>query len=29
VLLYNGEFDLTCNALGVLHALEANTWLGL
>lgn len=29
LLLYNGEFDLNCNFLGVLHTLEANEWGGV
>lgn len=27
-MLYNGALDLSCNHLGILHALEANTWSG-
>ncbi len=28
VMLYNGEFDLNCNVLGILHTLEDNFWRG-
>lgn len=28
VMLYNGALDLSCNHLGIAHALEANTWNG-
>lgn len=28
VMLYNGALDLSCNHLGIIHALEANTWDG-
>ena len=27
-MLYNGALDLSCNHLGIIHALEANTWNG-
>jgi hypothetical protein len=27
-MLYNGALDLSCNHLGIMHALEANTWHG-
>jgi hypothetical protein len=28
VMFYSGAIDLSCNFLGTLHTLEANTWNG-